>query len=377
MLNPKSNKLRILVCGVLPPPNFGHSMMYKMLMESSFISHYDVTFLELKFWSYAKHKKVTIDKLLKMVKYWFQFIFLIITKRPRYVLFYMSFDKMPFVKDYLFCLTGKILGCRIVLHDMGQYLPELYNSSGGYLRFLIKHFLKLTHTIIVMGQKVRRDYAPFFNEQRIVVVPGVVEDTANFVVPIYPQENTVKVLYFSFLSVSKGIWTALKAIPLVVRANPSVRFTFGGPMESEELNNQIQDFVKDNNLQNYFSYVGYVEDKEKRTEYFRNTDLFIFPTHRDVFGLVILHAMAEGKPVIASIEGTIPEIVDDASSGLLFEKANPEQLAQKILQLAQDASLRTQMGFCGRKKYERCYTPGVYGSNMIEAFKVIDKASTK
>src|SRR3989338_247724 len=113
-----SNKDKILICGILPPPFFGHSMMYKMLMESEFVRAHDVVFLNMSFWSYEKHKKITIDKIFKMAQYLARYAWLLIRHRPRYVLFNMSFDKMPFLKDYLFCLTGRIFGARIVLHDM-------------------------------------------------------------------------------------------------------------------------------------------------------------------------------------------------------------------------------------------------------------------
>src|SRR3989338_1718750 len=170
------SKIKILICGILPPPFFGHSAMYKILMESTFVKVCDITFLNMRFWSYDRHKKITLFKLLKLVKYFLQYLYLILRKRPQYVLYNMSFDKMPFLKDYLFCATGNVLGCRMVLHDMGQYLPELYNSSGRVLRVLIKHLLRITYAIIVMGEKVRQEYASFFDPQRIAVVPGVVED---------------------------------------------------------------------------------------------------------------------------------------------------------------------------------------------------------
>ena len=380
-------KITILVCGILPPPNFGHSMMYKMLMESSFVEAFDITFLDLKFWSYAKHKRVTIDKLWKMVKYWFQYVFAIFSRRPQYVLFNMSFDKMPFLKDYLFCATGALLGRRVVLHDMGQYLPELHNSSGKLLQFLIRDLLKRTYAIIVMGEKVRTEYAPFFDPKRIVVVPGVVEDTAGIQHGVIPApafagvnsagiQDNIEVLYFSYLSVTKGIWTALKAIPLVVQQDPRIRFTFAGPMESPQLQEQMEAFIKEKKLTDVVRYVGYVSDVPKRTAYFRNSDIFIFPTHRDVFGLVILHAMAEGVPVVASVEGTIPEILQDGTNGFLFEKGNEAQLAQKILALAADAGLRQKMGQANRRRYLENYTPDVYGRRMIRAFEQIMGPST-
>ena len=362
-------KIRILVCGILPPPNFGHSMMYKMLMESEFVNAFDITFLELKFWSYAKHKQVTFDKIFKMVMYWFSLVFLLITKRPRYVLFNMSFDRMPFLKDYLFCVTASFFGARVVLHDMGQYLPELDNAAPLWMKKLIRHLLTKTHAIIVMGEKVKKEYTPYFDAQRILVVPGCVGDTAYLPTGQISKDGKTQVLYFSYLSTTKGIWTALKAMPLVIAQAPNVFFTFAGPVESPELKDKIYQYVKDHQLEPYFTYVGYVEDVFKRTTYFRNCDIFVFPTLRDVFGLVLLHAMSESKPVVASIEGTIPEIITDGVNGSLFEKDNEYQMAQKIVTLAKDDLKRHHMGQANRQKYLSTYAPGVYGKKMIDVFQ--------
>jgi len=207
-----------------------------------------------------------------------------------------------------------------------------------------------------------------------MVVPGSVEDTADMTVPTNRKEGILEVLYFSsLLSDSKGLWTALKAIPLVIRKNPQIHFIFGGPIESEQLHKQMQDFIKEQSLQPHVSYVGYIEDTVQRTSYYRDADIFIFPTHRDSFGLVMLHAMVEGIPVIASIEGTILEIIDDEVNGLLFEKEDINQLAQKILQLAGDSHLRQQMGVASREKYLSHYSPQVFGRRMVEAFEQIEK----
>ena len=123
------SKTKILICGILPPPNFGHSMLYKGLMQSTFVDAYEIIFFNMTFWSYGQHKKVTIMKLLKMIKYLVVYQWILLTRRPKYVLYSISFDKMPFLKDYVFCWLGKVYGCRIVLHDMGQYIKELYDSA--------------------------------------------------------------------------------------------------------------------------------------------------------------------------------------------------------------------------------------------------------
>src|SRR5271167_2586820 len=96
-----SKKIKVFICGILPPPNFGHSIIYKMLMASSFPNAFETKFLNMHFWTYGTHKKVTFTKLFKMVKYYVVFIGILFFWRPKYVLYNSSFYRMPFLKDFL------------------------------------------------------------------------------------------------------------------------------------------------------------------------------------------------------------------------------------------------------------------------------------
>ena len=371
---PKREK--ILICGILPPPFFGHSAMYKILMESSFVEAFDITFLNMKFWTYAQHQRVTVGKLLKFIKYLVQFKWLIITKRPRYVLYNMSFDKMPFLKDFLFCFMGKLFGCRIVIHDMGQYVRELYDSSGRIYRALIRWLLKNATACILLGEGTKPAYQGFIQQNRLFAVPGSVEDTRQIDSRgERGQELTwaINVLYFSYMTPSKGVLTALKAAAKVLDRNNDIRFTFAGPMGPESVREAFEQLS--GRYHSRVGYRGYIGDASDRTRLYRDADIFIFPTHRDVFGLVLLHAMAEGLPVIASIEGTIPEILKDGENGFLIEKGDAGQLANRILQLANDRPLRKAMGEANRQRYENFYSPQVYGRNMIKVFEEINELS--
>ena len=135
-------KIKILICGILPPPNFGHSMVYKMLMASSFPEAFDTRFLNMQFWTYGAHKKVTIDKLFKLIKYYAVFVWMLLFWRPKYILYNSSFYKMPFLKDFLFCSTGIVLGSRVVFHDLGQYVRELDDSLTGFKKSGLRWMLK-------------------------------------------------------------------------------------------------------------------------------------------------------------------------------------------------------------------------------------------
>jgi len=364
-------KEKILICGILPPPIFGHSAMYKILMESRFVKAHNIKFLNMHFWSYGKHKKVTFEKLIKMIKYFFEYLVYIVGFRPKYVLYNMSWDRMPFLKDFLFCATAIIFGRKLVIHDMGQYVKELYDNSGPIFKLLIRWLLRHTTASIVLGEDTKKYYKGLLGENRIFAVPGSVEDSINIGIPSVEKKEKeyLGILYFSYLAQSKGVYTAFKAAEKICSQRKDVKFEFAGPLESDQVEAELDQLKGRYNSQ--IEYLGYIGDAEKRTTIFRSADLFIFPTHRDVFGLVLLHAMAEGLAIVASFEGTIPEIIGDGINGILFKKGDVNSLANGIIKLLDDADLRKEIGMENRKRFLNFYAPDIYGTNMIKAFEFI------
>ncbi len=355
---PSDHKQKVLVCGVLPPPTFGHSKMYEMLMASSFPVDNDVKFLNMHFWSYATNKKVTGGKL---------YIGLILAFRPDYILYNMSFYKMPFLKDFLFCATGIMLGQRVVMHDMGQYVRELHDALPGWQKVMLRWMLRHMAASIVMGEKVRAAYKGLADPGKIFVVPGVVEDTRDIVVEGDHPAGMLNVVYFSHMSRPKGILTAFEAAALILQARRDVLVTFAGPIEDEGIARRLEALQK--SCPGRVRYLGYIESVRERTAIFRGADVFMFTTLRDVFGLVLLHAMAEGKPVVASREGTIPEIVVDGGTGILFEKGDAGACAACVLRLLADAGSREAMGRAGRQRFTDVFALAKYGAAMTGVFR--------
>jgi glycosyltransferase involved in cell wall biosynthesis len=85
-------------------------------------------------------------------------------------------------------------------------------------------------------------------------------------------------------------------------------------------------------------------------------DLFILPSLAEPFGLVILEAMALGKPVIATRAGGPPEIVTDNFTGLLVPPENDEAMATAIRMLLADPEKANAMGRNGRERFLEHFT---------------------
>lgn len=86
------------------------------------------------------------------------------------------------------------------------------------------------------------------------------------------------------------------------------------------------------------------------------SDIFVLPSLAEPFGLVLLEAMALGKPVIATAAGGPLEIVNSGESGLLVPPRDPAALADALRALLRSPQMRESMGVQGRERYEQHFT---------------------
>ena len=88
----------------------------------------------------------------------------------------------------------------------------------------------------------------------------------------------------------------------------------------------------------------------------RAGDLFVLPSLAEPFGLVLLEAMALGKPVIATNAGGPREIVRPGETGMLVPPATPAALAEAICSLIAAPAQALRMGEAGQDAVPGCYT---------------------
>ena len=82
---------------------------------------------------------------------------------------------------------------------------------------------------------------------------------------------------------------------------------------------------------------GYLND-DVLTDVLRAADFLVFPSFYEGFGLPVLEAMALGVPVVCSSTGSLPEVAGTAA--VYFRPDSPDEMAAKILEVAQSAELR-------------------------------------
>ena len=118
-------------------------------------------------------------------------------------------------------------------------------------------------------------------------------------------------------------------------SNPDIHFLLVGGGDDEKILKRAA-----TGLQN-LTFVGFVENVG---DYLAAFDVFILPSRKEGIGSILLDAMEQRLPVIASSVGGVPEIVHEGENGILIEPARPDQLQAAILRLYHSPELRSQMG---------------------------------
>lgn len=101
--------------------------------------------------------------------------------------------------------------------------------------------------------------------------------------------------------------------------------------------------------------------------YYELSDVVVLPSRMEALPMVLIEAAAFGRPCIASRVGGIPEIVEDARSGLLIEYGNPPVLREAIGKL-KDSALRDAMGRRAREIWREKFTPQRFARELAAAY---------
>ncbi|WP_341527218.1 glycosyltransferase family 4 protein [Nostoc sp. UHCC 0302] len=94
---------------------------------------------------------------------------------------------------------------------------------------------------------------------------------------------------------------------------------------------ELENWTREHGLQNRIKFEGWV-DYGSLGGYFESTDVFIFPTLEDIWGMVVLEAMLFAKPIMCSKYAGVSEIISSGENGYIFDPFDPTEIA-KFMQL--------------------------------------------
>lgn len=189
-------------------------------------------------------------------------------------------------------------------------------------------------------------------EKPMTVAPGIT---------FCKYKKTAKTKFPSLLFLNrvrkyKGIEVLIDAAALLKNIENLKVYVAG---EGEDLK-RVKKISKEKGLEKKIIFLGRVSE-EKKSEFMQKAWIFVNPSFKEGWGIVNIEANYHGTPVIGSDAPGIKDSVKNGQTGLLFEKGNAQDLAQKINALFNNKKLREKMGrnavkwaenFAWRKKAE-------------------------
>ena len=142
----------------------------------------------------------------------------------------------------------------------------------------------------------------------------------------------------------KGQYYLLKAFQKVLLKVPQAYLILIGTGLSE---NDYKQLAKSLNIEHRVHFTGRIKNVGA---YLEMSDVFVFPTLFEGFGIALVEAMAKGMPCIASRIDALEEIIDDDVSGLFVEPRSESQLTETMIRLYKNPELRKKLGQEASKK---------------------------
>jgi glycosyltransferase involved in cell wall biosynthesis len=132
--------------------------------------------------------------------------------------------------------------------------------------------------------------------------------------------------------------------------------------------------IGDRGIDEWVRLAGFQADA---LELINAADVLVLPSPDEPFGLVLLEAMALGKPTVACRSGAPPEIVDEQKTGLLFAPRDASSLAQAMLRLLSNPEHARRMGEAGRERFAERFTSRQMAAATKQAYHDLWVKSTR
>ena len=185
-----------------------------------------------------------------------------------------------------------------------------------------------------------------------------------------PEGRTI-MTQVCWMITAKGVGDLIEAARIALASDPALHFVLVGEGEQQP---EFIEQARGAGIEGHFTWTGLVRDPHAEGVYAATDILCQLSRWEESFGMVITEAMVYGKPVVATRVGGIPELVRDGETGRLLERGDIRGMAEAILQLARDASLRRRLGQSGRALAETEFDVRKTSSQLMQVYGLVESA---
>ncbi len=167
---------------------------------------------------------------------------------------------------------------------------------------------------------------------------------------------------------TKGVDLSLEALAHLAPSESPWRFVVIGEdhQNDGEYRRCMEARAEDLGVKDRVRFVGYRRDA---LALMGALDVLLCPSRAEPFGRVLIEAMSQRVPVVASRVGGIPEVLVDGSEGYLVPSESPHALREAAQRLARDPGLRAGMGRRGRARAEQIFSAKAHAERIAAIYE--------
>jgi len=225
-----------------------------------------------------------------------------------------------------------------------------HEESFGYILWepVLEQYFRKLDGLIAVSEVARDSVSKYFPGNYRIIPNGV--DTNRFRPDLKPiaelEKYPFKILFVGRFEPRKGLKYLLQAFPTIIKEFPDAKLVVVG---SGFLENYYRRYIEEHIKENVI-FAGRVAPGDL-PRYYASCDIFCSPaTGAESFGIVLLEAMASGRPIVASGIPGYRTILEDNKEGLFAKPCDPGSLAEKLINLLKNKKVMMAMGHNGRKK---------------------------
>lgn len=169
-----------------------------------------------------------------------------------------------------------------------------------------------------------------------------------------PPPGGLRILFVGRLAAVKGVAVLLDALTDLVAEYPDLHLTLIGDGPDRAA---LEAQALDAGLAGHVSFEGYRSQSEV-ADALAAHDVFVLPSFAEGVPVVLMEAMAAGRPVITTRIAGVPELVEDGRSGYLVPPGNLAALREALGMMLRDPGNQAAMGKAGRDRVLAAYEIG-------------------
>lgn len=238
-------------------------------------------------------------------------------------------------------------------------------------RKVVRRLLQLPDRYITISPRLHDSALRVMPRERVHLIPQGVE------IPDLPRKDSkqaraalgfspddIVLLFVGGICERKGVDFLITAMPALVRHCPSIKLLVVGPDLEDRYAASVRQMVIDLNLSEHVVFAGALDNVNA---VYRICDIFVFASHMEGFGNVLLEAMAHALPTVSRrLAGVTDAFITHGETGLLFD--DKKGYVSAVKSLIDDPDTRNGLGITARHSVMKDYEMSAVATRYVDLY---------